>query len=126
MRLDPHDASLPIRWTQIVCGLYFCQDYETAIHEGGRLIRSYPDVPNAYRWIAASLGQLGRTGEAKTALTAAIEVSPKSFDLYVRSRVPWMRSEDHAHMLEGLRKASWDGRTTSSSLPPRLRSIRYW
>jgi hypothetical protein len=25
--------------------------------------------------------------------------------MYVRGRVPWMRSEDHTHMLEGLRKA---------------------
>jgi hypothetical protein len=24
-------------------------------------------------------------------------------------RPPWMRPEDHAHMLEGLRKASWEG-----------------
>jgi hypothetical protein len=26
-----------------------------------------------------------------------------------RQRPPWMRPEDHAHMLEGLRKASWEG-----------------
>ena len=26
-----------------------------------------------------------------------------------RQRPPWMRPEDHAHMLEGLRKASWGG-----------------
>jgi hypothetical protein len=24
-------------------------------------------------------------------------------------RPPWMRPEDHARMLEGLRKASWEG-----------------
>jgi hypothetical protein len=29
--------------------------------------------------------------------------------LHVRNRVPWMRPEDHAHMLEGLRKAGWQG-----------------
>jgi len=27
--------------------------------------------------------------------------------MYVRERVPWRRPEDHAHMLEGLRKAGW-------------------
>jgi adenylate cyclase len=27
--------------------------------------------------------------------------------MYLRRRVPWMRLEDHAHMLEGLRKAGW-------------------
>jgi len=29
--------------------------------------------------------------------------------MYVGGRVPWMRLEDHAHMLEGLRKAGWQG-----------------
>jgi hypothetical protein len=28
---------------------------------------------------------------------------------YVRERPPWMRPEDHTHMLEGLRKAGWGG-----------------
>jgi adenylate cyclase len=27
------------------------------------------------------------------------------FQFYTRKRSPWMRPEDHAHMLEGLRKA---------------------
>ena len=34
-------------------------------------------------------------------------IVPGSFDMYVRGRVPWMRPEDHAHMLDGLRKAGW-------------------
>jgi hypothetical protein len=37
----------------------------------------------------------------------AIEIGPASFDTFVRQRVPWMRPEDHAHMLEGLRKSGW-------------------
>jgi adenylate cyclase len=27
--------------------------------------------------------------------------------MYVPNRVPWMRPEDHAHMVDGLRKAGW-------------------
>ena len=34
-------------------------------------------------------------------------ITPKAFDLFVRSRVPWHRQEDYDHMLEGLRKAGW-------------------
>ena len=34
---------------------------------------------------------------------------PKSFDMYVRQRAPWFRPEDYNHMLEGLRKAGWEG-----------------
>jgi adenylate cyclase len=73
------------------------------------LIRSYPDIPNSYRWLAASLGQLDRIDEAREALAKAVSVTPASFDMYVRNRVPWMRPEDHAHMLEGLCKAGWQG-----------------
>jgi adenylate cyclase len=29
--------------------------------------------------------------------------------MYVRERPPWMRPKDHAHMIEGLRKAGWEG-----------------
>jgi adenylate cyclase len=72
-------------------------------------VRSDPNVPQPYRWLAAALGQLGRTAEAKEALEKAIEIAPASFDMYVRKRVPWHRPEDHAHMLDGLRKAGWEG-----------------
>jgi len=29
--------------------------------------------------------------------------------MYVRNRVSWMSLEDHAHMVEGLRKSGWQG-----------------
>ena len=68
-----------------------------------------PDFPLAYRWLAAALGQLDRTVEAKDALEKAIAIAPATFDMYVRQRVPWHRPEDYAHMREGLRKAGWEG-----------------
>jgi hypothetical protein len=62
------------------------------------------------RWAVALDGadaeaQLGRTAEAKEALEKAISRAPAIFDMYVRKRVPWFRPEDHAHLIEGLRKA---------------------
>jgi adenylate cyclase len=90
----------------MACGLYLSRKYEAAVAMARQVVRSNPDYPLAYRWIAAALGQLGRTTEAKEALEKAIAIGPASFDIYVR-RVPWHRPEDHAHMLEGLRKAGW-------------------
>ena len=90
-------------------GLYFSREYAAAVEVAKRAIRSYPDFPNTYRWLAAALGQLGRIEEAKKALEKAMAIVPGSFDMYVRNRVPWMRPEDHAHMIEGLRKAGWQG-----------------
>jgi adenylate cyclase len=105
IRLDPYDALLRVRLLYKSIGLYFFGDYEAAAGAAKAAIRSYPDFPNIYRWLAAALGQMGRTLEAKEALEKAIAIAPASFDMHVRNRVPWMRPEDHAHMLEGLRKA---------------------
>ena len=108
-RLDPRGLMLGSVLNQMALGLYFSREYEAALEAAKRAIRSHPDYPNTYRWLAAALGQAGRTAEAKEALERAVAIAPGSFDMYVRGRVPWMRPEDHAHMLEGLRKAGWEG-----------------
>jgi adenylate cyclase len=109
IRLNPRDAWLAPRLTQITQGLYYSCEYQAAVEAAKRAIRSYPDHTSLYRWLAAALGQTGQAAEAKAALEKAIAVAPGSFDMYVRRRVPWHRPEDHAHMVEGLRKAGWDG-----------------
>ena len=109
IRLDPRDPFSAIRLLHIACGLYFSREYEEAIEAAKQLIRSYPDFPMIYRWPAAALGQLGRTAEAKEALDKAVSLAPAAFDMYVRKRVPWFRPDDHAHLVEGLRKAGWEG-----------------
>jgi class 3 adenylate cyclase len=107
IRLDPRDPNLANRLTHVAAGLYYSYEYEATIEAAKRAIRSHPKHPMAYRWLAAALGQTGRTAEAKKALKKAIVIAPASFDMYVRGRAPWMRPENHAHMLEGLRKAGW-------------------
>jgi adenylate cyclase len=109
IRLDPHDPMLPSRLNQVALGFYFCGEYETAVGVATEAIRSNPDYPLTYRWLAAALGQIGRTEDAKKALEKAVAIAPASFDMYVRRRVPWIRPADHAHMIEGLRKAGWTG-----------------
>lgn len=109
LRLDPHDPLMALRLRDIAMGLYFCRDYDAAIDAAKRAIRSYPDYPMLYRWLAAALGQANRVEEAKEALDKAISFAPAAFDMYVRGRPPWFRPEDHEHMLEGLRKATWVG-----------------
>jgi len=88
---------------------YIEGDYETAVAEAARVIADRPDHALAYRWLAAALGQLGRIDEARVALDKAIAIAPDVFRLYVEQRVPWVRQADYEHMLEGLRKAGWQG-----------------
>jgi adenylate cyclase len=109
MRLDPRDPMVANFLHQVVVGNYLCRQYEDAVDAAKRVIRSYPDLPLSYRWLAAALGQIGSIAEAKEALEKAMSIAPASFYFYVRQRPPWMRPEDYAHMLEGLRKAGWGG-----------------
>jgi tetratricopeptide (TPR) repeat protein len=97
------------RQNHIATGLYFSGDYEGTVSAARRAIRSHPDYPLTYRWLATALGQLGRKGEAAEALKKAVAIAPASFDMYVRRHLPYWRPEDHAHMVEGLRKAGWEG-----------------
>jgi adenylate cyclase len=105
LRLDPQAPGLPSRLNLMALGLYLSGNYAAAVEVAKRAVRSNPEHPNAYRWLAAALGQLGRTAEAKETLEKAIAIAPATFDMYVRQGVPWHRPQDRAHMLEGLRKA---------------------
>jgi adenylate cyclase len=71
-------------------------------------VARYPDDPLPYRWLAAALGELGHTNEARAALHDAMSVSRTSYDWYVKGP-RYFRPEDHEHMLDGLRKAGWQG-----------------
>jgi adenylate cyclase len=103
--LDPRDPRSALRLSRMALGLYFSAEYEASVEASKRAIRSYPGFPNPYRWLAAALGQLGRIEKAKEALDQAIAIRPTAFERVVRGRLPWMRPVDHAHMVEGLRKA---------------------
>jgi adenylate cyclase len=107
IRLDPRDPFMAGRLSQRVAAHYMALDYNAVVETARDAVRAFPNFPHTYRWLAAALGQLGRTAEAKAALEKAIGLSPASINMYVHQPPPWIRQEDHAHMLDGLRKAGW-------------------
>jgi adenylate cyclase len=109
IRLDPRSPRLGVRLSHTAIGHYFCREYEAAAEAAAQATRSYPEYPVPYHWLAASLGQLGQVERAKAALDKVIAIGPPAFGIWVRQRAPWIRPEDHAHLLEGLRKAGWEG-----------------
>jgi adenylate cyclase len=112
LRIDPSGPTAPAVMHNRVVGCYFQQDYLAAEETARRTIRAYPEHPSIsrpYLWLAAALGQLGRTAEAHTAMDAAIAASPSYFKYKTDSRAPYMRPRDHEHLLDGLRKAGWQG-----------------
>jgi adenylate cyclase len=108
-RLDPRVPDSASHLHHRLVALYLCREYEGALETAKHVTRLYPEYPHPYCWLAAALGQTGQIAEAREALEKAIAIAPAVFDLYVRHRVPWVRPQDHAHMLEGLWKAGWEG-----------------
>ncbi len=106
LRLNPRDPARPIRLSQVAASLYLDGNYADALTTAQRVIWQYPKHPTAYRWLAASLGQLGRLAEADGALNHLQTIAPASFDMYIRHRPVYCHIE-HAPLVEGLRKAGW-------------------
>lgn len=106
-QLNPRDPSAAVFPTHFAISQYYERDYALAAAAARTVVERYPDDPRAYRWLAASLGQLGKIEEARDALRQAMQVSGDAFMRYVRSRPPWFLPANYEHMMEGLRKAGW-------------------
>jgi adenylate cyclase len=106
-RLDPFGPVSAVTLAQIACLKYFDGDYRQAAEIAQGAVSRYPDSPASYRYLAASLGQLGRLGKARKVLQRALDISPQSIHLFVRTPLPWLRSEDREHILDGVRRAGW-------------------
>ena len=106
LRLEPRGSNLATSLHHVVMGLYFSRAYDEAVEAAQNLVRSFPEYPPGYRWLAVAFGQLGCVERAKEALGKAMGITRAPF---VRERGPWDRPEDDAHFLEGLRKAGWEG-----------------
>ena len=107
LRLDPRGPVASVVLLKFTACGYFERDYATSETMARRVIRAWPDFPRPYLWLAAALGQLGRTNEARGALEAAMAASPSHFKFTTGGCPTYYRSEDHEHLLDGLRKAGW-------------------
>jgi adenylate cyclase len=108
LRLDPRGPTAPAAKHNQTVACYLARDYQVAESITRQSIREYPDLPRAYVWRAAVLGQLGHH-DALAALEKAASVAPGYLRYKTDERSPYMRPEDHDHFLEGLRKAGWRG-----------------
>jgi len=109
LQLDARGPGTALRLQLIVISHYYERAYDKAVETALDTVARYPKLHPTYLWLAAALGQRSRTEEAQTALRMAITLSPQSFKFYVHNRPPWHRPEDYEHMLDGLRKAGWQG-----------------
>jgi adenylate cyclase len=110
LRRNPHDVWQAGAMATIMLSHYCEGNYRDALAVAREAIEQVPSNGLAYRWAAAAFGQLGRMAEAAAMLRQAREISPPAFAFFTGSQPPpFIRPEYHAHMLEGLRKAGWQG-----------------
>ncbi len=102
---DPRHGS----WMWAVAMAYLtARDYESAVEWSERSIQRLPQKTNALLILASSLGHLGRAKEAHAAFAEWRELSPDKAQvpgLFIHHKV----EADDAHILDGLRKAGWEG-----------------
>jgi adenylate cyclase len=108
LKWSPRSPNASIRINQLATSLYLEGDYENALREVLSVIRQFPQNTIPYRTLAATLGQLGKTREARDALKTFLEAGPFAVEKWIRQGPPWMKPSDHQHIVAGLRKAGWN------------------
>ena len=109
LRLDPNGPLSAVSLSQIACLDYLDGDYPQATKIAQGVVSRYPDFPASYRYLAASLGQLSRIDKAQNVMQRALDIAPQSVHLFFRTPLPWLRSDDRQHILDGMRRAGWQG-----------------
>jgi adenylate cyclase len=81
LRADPRGPHSAQAMHQIAISYYYERDYTKSVEAARRVMARYPDASNNYRWLAAALGQLGQTDEARR----GIAQSGRTFAASVRT-----------------------------------------
>jgi hypothetical protein len=109
LRLNPRDPGSAMAASNVT-GSYFVEgNYAATVDSARRYLAEYPAHHVPRRHLVAALGLLGRQEEAEAALSEWLAAAPGLIDMVVRSRPPYTRPEDHALVVEGMRKAGWKG-----------------
>jgi len=106
LRLSPHDPRLGLWIPALAQAYYFLEHYEDAIAAAQRALTLIPGNVIATRFLAASLGQLGRAAEAAPAVAFLRDSREPTLAATKRLMEPIYRApEAISHVLDGLQKA---------------------
>ena len=103
MRASPHDPLIWLWTNWRACIQFYSRQFDAALETCGELARLRPEYGPVPGYIAGSLALLGRRDEARAVLERAGSRPP---DPRWRQRPPWLRPEDFALRIEGLRLAA--------------------
>jgi adenylate cyclase len=106
MRLSPHD---PLTWAWtfwIGLSQFFSRHFGDAAETMRQVVRLRPGFSSGYVYLAASLAHLGRLDEGHEVLDRAWARFPEELQRYGQERPPWMRPENYALRMNGIRLVS--------------------
>jgi TolB-like protein/Tfp pilus assembly protein PilF len=105
MRLSPKDPWMWYAFSCLAQAQFAAERYAEAVDWGQRCVRQKPDYLLAHRMLAASLGQLGRTDEAQSALQEALRLGPEFSLSFAKGFHPAADPDFLDRYFDGLRKA---------------------
>ena len=108
-RLSPFDHAVREADMLTANCYYFEENYPAAETVLRSMLELFPNYNHLHRWLVPTLGQLGRRDDARAALRVWADLAPMQVELLTQECPPWVRDVDHAHFLDGLRKAGWNG-----------------
>jgi adenylate cyclase len=106
MRVSPHD---PLTWLWQIwraSAQLYGRDFAAALDTLHEVVRLRPGYLAPHQMIAASLAHLGRLPEARAVLDRTDARFPEQVQRLAQQRPPYLRPEDHALRVEGLRLAA--------------------
>jgi hypothetical protein len=109
LRLNPRDPGSSMAASNVTGSYFLERNYAATVDSARRYLAEYPAHNATRRWLVAALGLLGRREEAEAALREWLAVAPGLIDAVVRNRPPYIRPDHHALVVEGMRKAGWQG-----------------
>ena len=105
LRLSPRDQ-FSFAWHYLLAfALFVAGRYEEALHAAEKSLQENASAPGAYRVRAASLSQLGRIDEAKSALADFLRLVPDATVPWTKAQLPLKRPEDLDRYVEALKRA---------------------
>jgi adenylate cyclase len=104
-QLSPRDPVQSMWSFARTCAEFGAGHYAQSAEWARMTVDAMPDFPGAWRYLAAGLGQLDRSEEARVAIQQLLRVMPHDNLRMVREVLPSVRPERMAQFLDGLRKA---------------------
>jgi adenylate cyclase len=104
-RLSPRDPVQSMWSFARTCAEFGAGHYDRALAAARLTTEAMPRFPGGWRYVASSLGHLGRIEEARAARDELLKVAPRDSLSLVRMVLPGVHSERMERLIDGLRKA---------------------